>query len=317
MNTTSSSFPLPLLSRRRFLSAGALVGAGLTLASCDKGLAFGGQPAPTEQLVELAAAVKNQQQKMASAKLEKWHAFLGQQHDLLAKEVRRQCGSDKDGNPPQQCGDEADEATSGSEKIFLDKLYPAALSNDGKELSADQREQLGAQNSLIAGLWGAYSAAKESDYSLPEFSRGVGSAEDFQALLPLTYGAIYASGVALAKVPAADGQTRSQIQDVANQLRVLRDQSIDVLRSHGADVPSPESGYSQGDADEKTDAAAYLYPTLTPISVQLRRITEHANDDRAVQFAAGWVRANSHAEATLERLQGKDPLDMPLRGQSN
>ena len=59
----------------------------------------------------------------------------------------------------------------------------------------------------------------------------------------------------------------------------------------------------------------YFHPTVLPISTQLRRITELAVNEKAVAYAADWLKTTACGEAALERLQGKDPKDVPLRGE--
>lgn len=307
MNMTSSR---PLLTRRHFLGAGTLLGASLTISACD----FGEEPQANEQLIELAVALRSAEKNFQAKSAKKWSAFLGKQYDLVTQEALRQCGTDSEGNAPQGCQEKISETKNGSKQaVPLDKAFSRALTSE-----------LGAQASLIAGLFAAYKAAGDNErpnhptevsaevvdgFSNPD----VDVAAEFRTLLTLTYGAIYASGVALAKSPA--DKTRSQIQSTANQLRVLRNLTTDVLEELGSETPTPEPGYTQGEADAKQNAAEYFHPTLLPITTQLRRITELATNEQAVGYAAGWVEANAWAEAALERLQSKDPKDVPLRGE--
>ena len=305
MNKTSSRFSRQPLSRRRFLGTSALLGAGLTLSACETGLAsFSKEPEPNEQLVRLAAAIKNSQRDP------KWSKFLGKQYDLVQQEALRQCGVDKDGNTPQQCKEKflnADNAQA-DQGISLKEAYERALDGD--------------QKGLVAGLYAAYVAANQkmsqTNAHPPRVSKEIAdgfsdAAAEFGTVLTLTYGAIFATGVALAKDATPDGS--ASIQKIANELRTLRDHCIDVLEELGAEVPAPEPGYTQGKADNMTAAAEYLYPTVLPISVQLRRISARATNPQAVEFATGWLKATACDEAALERLQGKDPRKITLRGE--
>lgn len=307
MNMTSSR---PLLTRRRFLGASTLLGAGLTISACD----FGEEPQANEQLLELATALRSAQKNSEAKQAKKWSGFLGKQYDLVTEETRRLCGTDSKGNTPQGCVEKISETKNAPRKaVSLDKVYDRALNSE-----------LGAPASLIAGLSAAYQAASNKErlkhpievsaevvegFSNPD----VDVAAEFRTLLTLTYGAIYASGVALAKSP--EDKTRSRIQSLADQLRVLRDLTTDVLEKLDSEVPTPEPGYTQGEADGKQSAAEYFHPTLLPITTQLRRITGLASNAQAVAYAAKWVGANAWGEAALEWLQGKDPKDVPLRGE--
>lgn len=307
MNMTSSR---PLLTRRRFLGVGTLLGAGLAISACE----FGEEPQANEQLIELATALRSAQKNFEAKRAKKWSEFLGKQYDLVTEEALRQCGTDSEGNAPQGCEEKISETKNAPRKaVPLDKAYARALTSE-----------LGAQTSLIAGLSAAYKAAGGNErpdhpaevnaevvegFSNPD----VDVAAEFRTLLTLTYGAIYASGVALAK--SSEDKTRSRIQSLADQLRVLRDLTNDVLEELGSEVPAPEPGYTQGEADGKSDAVEYFHPTVQPITTQLRRITELATNEQAAAYAADWVAANAWGEAALERLQGKDPKDVPLRGE--
>lgn len=307
MNMTSSR---PLLTRRRFLGAGTLFGAGLAISACE----FGEEPQANEQLIDLATALRSAQKNFEANRAKKWSEFLGKQYDLVTEETMRQCGTDSEGNAPEGCAEKVSETKNAPRKaVSLDKSYTRALTGE-----------LGAQASLIAGLFAAYTAAGDNErpdhpaevkaeiiegFSNPD----VDVAAEFRTLLTLTYGAIYASGVALAKSP--EDKARSRIQSLADQLRVLRDLTTEVLEELGSQVPAPEPGYTQGKADEKSDAVEYFRPAVQPITTQLRRITELATNEQAVVYAADWVAANAWGEAALERLQGKDPKDVPLRGE--
>ncbi len=306
MNMTSSR---PLLTRRRFLGVGTLFGAGLAISACD----FGEEPQANEQLIELATALRSAQENFEAKRAKKWSELLGKQYDLVTEETLRLCGTDSEGNPPQGCEEKISETKNAPRKaVSLDKAYARTLTSE-----------LGSQASLIAGLFAAYKAAGDDRPAHPaevkaEVVEGfsnpdVDVAAEFRTLLTLTYGAIYASGVALAK--SSEDKTRSRIQSLADQLRVLRDLTTEVLEELGSEVPSPEAGYTQNEADEKSDAVEYFYPTVQPITTQLRRITELATNEQAVTYAAEWVKANAWGEAALERLQGKDPKDVPLRGE--
>ena len=307
MNMTSSR---PSLTRRRFLGASTLLGAGLAISACE----FGEEPQANEQLIDLATALRSAQKNFQAKRAKKWSGFLGMQYDLVTEETLRQCGTDSEGNAPQGCQEKISETKNAPRKaVSLEKAYDRALTSE-----------LGAQASLIAGLFAAYKAAGDNErpttptevstevvegFSNPD----VDVAAEFRSLLTLTYGAIYASGVALAKSP--EDKTRSQIQSLADQLRVLRDLTDDVLEELGAEIPAPEPGYTQGEADGKSDAVEYFHPTVLPISTQLRRITELAVNEKAVAYAADWLKTTACGEAALERLQGKDPKDVPLRGE--
>ena len=307
MNMTSSR---PLLTRRRFLGVGTLFGAGLAISACD----FGEEPQANEQLIDLATALRSAQKNFETKRAKKLSEFLGKQYDLVTEETLRQCGTDSEGNAPQGCQDKISETKNAPRKaVSLDKAYARALTSE-----------LGAQASLIAGLFAAYKAAGDNERPdhpaevnaevVEGFSnRDVDVAAELRTLLTLTYGAIYASGVALAK--SSEDKTRSRIQSLADQLRVLRDLTTEVLEELGTEIPAPEPGYTQCEADGKPDAVEYFHPTVLPISTQLRRITELAANEMAVAYAADWLKTTACGEAALERLQGKDPKDVPLRGE--
>ena len=94
MNMTSSR---PLLTRRRFLGASTLLGAGLAISACE----FGEEPQANEQLIDLATALRSAQKNFQAKRAKKWSGFLGMQYDLVTEEALRQCGTDSEGNAPQ------------------------------------------------------------------------------------------------------------------------------------------------------------------------------------------------------------------------
>lgn len=292
MDMPSSRLPL---TRRRFLGAGALFGAGITLTACDE--VFPQAPQTSEALARLGGVIKGAQERQRRAGNKAMATFLGEQHTLVLQESLRQCGEDKNGNPPQEC---ADAAHGGSSEGQLDSAYTEALQEDGPE----------AGHSLVAGLYAAYMTTQERAPRKPRITpqvadgfRGEGQDGQLSDLLKMSYAAIYSSGPALAQ---ADEGARPPIETTANRLRTLRDATIEVLDELGANVPTPEAAYT---SDEPGDSL--FYPTLRPITVQLRRLAGMGGTAEARIFAATWCGLVSRGEAALER----NPLQVTLRGE--
>lgn len=238
-----------------------------------------------------------------------------EQAEAVDKEVLRLCGTDNEGEPPEECtthtdvGFEGEPSVSGVRESMMtligadgDADYEGAPGDDGV------RDRAG----LLTGLHAALATIDERggspaiDQELLDggFSDSGDTAQALEPVAELVHQAVYLSGVVL---PEAGGD-RGTVVTVGTRMRSIRDAVEPV--SGVAAAP----GYSDTGSTDDSSAAGTLLPAVHAVTVELRRAVDSvAAEDRAV--TAMWAAVSARSEAALEDALGEDPLAVSIRGE--
>ncbi|HIW95610.1 MAG TPA: ferritin-like domain-containing protein [Candidatus Corynebacterium gallistercoris] len=316
----------PLVSRRWLLTRSALgaavLGSGaLTLTACAEGgltQVFSTSPSPNEMLQTLAAELSA---ASSSATEPGMGAFFTTQANHVTQEVLRQCGVDDEGQSPQACTEPA--ALSGAPRD-PEAAYMAVITTDPADMPANDARFVTDQFPLLVGWYAAF-ATTESQPNLgavatleqQPYAEGFAertAPEQLATLVDLTHQAIYTSGLAMAH---AGGQLGIYAA-VAARLRELRDAATAALHTLGHPVPEAAAGYSVPETrpqpSDSSRSAELFHEVLVPVTHQLRHLAVSAESPVAREWVARWCGLIARGEAAMESIQGKDPLDVTVRG---
>lgn len=315
--------------------AGLVAAGTVTVSACTPDgasitQAFSSDPRPDDQLVNLywalkdAAGAASAQSKSLAAPAK---TYL-QQADLLGKEISRQCGRDDDGNAPRECTSatstppnkaEKDQAVSDTQlrERALQLITTTAGSGNGRDQESNRTVA-----ALTTGIYAALAATGDSAelekvqrLDTQTVANGLGSAMDaLRSAIDMTYGAIYASGVAMA---ADGGQNRETLRAVADRLRDFREAALGLVEKTGTDKPVPHASYRlpQGSFQDSAAALAGQLKATRPLTQQLRFLVTQTDQAEAREFIARWCGLIGRLEAALERALGKNPLAQAARGE--
>lgn len=257
-------------------------------------------------------------------------AMFTEQADALAEEIVRQCGTDREGNPPENCGvsdhGENGEESDGSVTVTEVRTSMLDLIDDwdggDRELERDRAV-------LLTGLYAALATIEDSDAGGPAIGQDLldegfpsasvqdGDSDDAvadstaEALAPVTglvNQAVYLSGMVL----PVSGDNRGTVTMVGDRMRLVRD-----MATAASGVPA-EVGYSTPEGfTEPTDAASAaeaLLAAVHAVTVGLRTAVNEVDEaDRSTVAMLAAVSARS--EAALEDAVGTDPLATSIRGE--
>ncbi|WP_420099860.1 hypothetical protein [Corynebacterium sp.] len=302
-------------SGRRLLAVGAAlcVTAG-TLTACSTE-----PPRPDESLESLV----HQLDALDGTPAADGTAIFADQARAVSAEIVRQCGTDRDGNPPQDCGapapGELTEAPSVDEvrTQMRDLIDGADTGGDAAPDEDGQRDRavlLTGLHAALATLDDRSAGGSAIDQDLIDAGYGgdpAVSAQTAEALAPVTDlvdQAVFLSGVVL-PVAGADGAT---VTTVGDRMRTVRDA---VAPASGV---AAEAGYRMPEGvsapTDAASAATVLLEAVHAVTVSLRRAVDDVSaDDRTLTAVLCAVAARS--EAALEDAVGDDPLDVSIRGE--
>ncbi|KAB3523357.1 DUF4439 domain-containing protein [Corynebacterium sp. zg254] len=293
-------YTVPYSRRQLFALAGLLGTTAVATSACTTDVFTPKVNLNSRVLDAYGAAVQR------SAEGDAWAPMFAEQADIVKQEFLRQCGTDRDGNPPQECVDalETPSATLPVEQALLVAL------------------QDGDPGGTLTGLYAAAATAQAAPelaeakaLNLDEVAAGHKQhGESLAHLMDLIYAAVYATGVAMA---ADGGAHQNLLGSLATRLRSLRGQVHTILESLGAEVPEPQAGYvsPDGTPHNAAEAARYLYTAIRPVTHQMRSLASMGNNPTAREFDARWAGLIARGEAGLEPIFGEDPHATAIRGE--
>ncbi len=305
------------------------VGAALAVAAGALTACSSEPPRPDESLESLV----QQLDALDGTPVAGGTGIFSDQAEALNEEIVRQCGTDRDGQPPEDCAVRPLEAL--AEAPAVDDVRAMMLQliagDDADSDSAPDGDAERDRAVLLTGLHAAlatlddraaggpaiddemieagYSAGSDGDDG-KDGDSGV-SGETADALAPVTElvnQAVYLSGVVM---PVA-GANRGTVTTVSTRMRTIRDT---VTPASGV---AAEAGYSTPDGftrpTDASSAAATLLDAVHAVTVSLRRAVDEVSEgDRALTAMLCAVSARS--EAALEDALGEDPSEVSVRGE--
>ena len=249
-----------------------------------------------------------------------------QQAGMVEEEILRLCGTDDDGEVPEECSTRDDVGAEGEPSIADVRSAMMALISgedvtlDGQEYSATDypgapdEDDAADRAVLLTGLHAAlatFSTRQSGGEAIDQellsegFSDSEETSESLKKTAELIHQAVYLGGAVL----PSSGENRGTIVLVGNRMRSLRDAVAPV-----AGVTA-ESGYTTDvDISDQTAATQGLLDAVHAVTVELRRAVDGvAPEDRAV--TAMWCALAARSEAALEGLLGGDPSAISIRGE--
>jgi hypothetical protein len=297
------------------------VGAAFTVASASVTACSTEPPRPDQNLETLV----QQLDALDGTPVAGGTAIFADQSEAISGEILRQCGTDRDGHPPEDCGARTLEALADAPTVEEVRSRMLQLI-DGEDADSDTAPDDDGERDravLLTGLHAALATvddgtdgtdgtAIDQDMIDAGFDGGSDISEDTaSALAPATElvnQAVYLSGVVL---PVA-GTNRDTVTTVSTRMRTIRDT---VTPASGV---AAEAGYSTPDdfttPTDASSAASVLLDAVHAVTVSLRdAVDEVSDDDRALTAMLCAVSARS--EAALEDALGEDPLAVSVRGE--
>ncbi|WP_158026036.1 hypothetical protein [Corynebacterium sp. CNJ-954] len=294
------------------------VGAAFTVASASVTACSTEPPRPDQNLETLV----QQLDALDGTPVAGGTAIFADQSEAISGEILRQCGTDRDGHPPEDCGARTLEALADAPTVEEVRSRMLQLI-DGEDADSDTAPDDDGERDravLLTGLHAALATvddgtdgtAIDQDMIDAGFDGGSDVSEDTaSALAPATElvnQAVYLSGVVL---PVA-GTNRDTVTTVSTRMRTIRDT---VTPASGV---AAEAGYSTPDdfttPTDASSAASVLLDAVHAVTVSLRdAVDEVSDDDRALTAMLCAVSARS--EAALEDALGEDPLAVSVRGE--
>ncbi|WCZ36724.1 hypothetical protein [Corynebacterium heidelbergense] len=346
------------VTRRQFLAGAALSLAGLPLlAACSPRTVVSAfaDPSPNEGLADLLALMRRAggaPQATANAPADPAAALIRRQIPLVAGELTRQCGVDKEGHGPQDCT-QAAEGTGQTEptadaadssaprpgaKQVQDAMERLAADPQGAPGSAPAARDRSAQAHLMAGLYSGLAAvtefpnkqrADQVTRDLQDAVSGAGGGKKSLAkeldrslpgLLDRLHAAVWALGLALAQ---EDSPARAGIRDCADTLRVCRDAVAQVLDASqaagGGGVPyRPPAGFAEGSRPAPTSgeqAVKYTGEDVDGIIAALRQEVWRSTSAPARRFYTVWAGRLAQPLSQLDAPLGLKTQEITLRGE--
>nr|WP_240393908.1 DUF4439 domain-containing protein [Corynebacterium lactis] len=253
-----NGLPARPLCRRNFLAAALATLATPALASCTHLVA----PRPDAAIEVLHALAARDAELLSGAKDAAEAGTVSQirsaQAEKLGAEIARACGTLKDGNKPERCGDDVhlgSTAADGSDPVALliaSRSDTALLDSLAQRstLREDYQARLATATDggvvLAARAVGASwkmltpkAPATPADGSGPNLLRG---AEDqIAAALSAEYALIYGLGVA---APHVGSDNREAVEARGERHRAIRDEVTALYGSQSLRAPAPAPGYS-------------------------------------------------------------------------
>lgn len=291
------------LSRRRFLT---VLGMGSVVAVGASGCSQLIERQPNEDIVRLAAEY---QKILDSGKPNRFQKpFLEAQLKELTKEWTRLCGQDSDGDTPASCTDiaQANEVTVAADFTAADLQHDLIEVASGvdkekdKEAAPDGALLVG----LAAALGGMTKAPQHTD--ITELTPASMTPE-LQAAYNNVHGAIFASGLAIAK---DDGTNRELLRTTATALRGLRNAIAGAAKELGAELETPPAGFTPTEGEDMPSMLELTHSVVAALHYAAAQAT--AADD--IRFAATWCCCIALQEIDLERAQKRNPLKTTVRG---
>ncbi len=308
------------MQRRRPAARRVLaVGAALSVAAASVTACSTEPPRPDENLESLV----QQLDALDGTPVAGGTAIFADQSEAISGEIVRQCGTDRDGQPPENCGAQTLEALADAPAVEDVRSRMLRLI-DGEDADSDTAPDDDGERDravLLTGLHAALATVDDSSAGGPAidqdmidagFDGGTDVSEDTaSALAPATElvnQAVYLSGVVL---PVA-GANRDTVTTVSTRMRTIRDT---VTPASGV---AAEAGYSTPDdftaPTDASSAASVLLDAVHAVTVSLRdAVDEVSDDDRAL--AAMLCAVSARSEAALEDALGEDPLAVSIRGE--
>jgi hypothetical protein len=314
-STAASVTPTPArrpLRRRAVAVAAAFAVASGALTACSTE-----PPRPDESLESLVQQLDALDGSPAAGGTD----IFSDQATAVSEEIVRQCGTDRDGQPPEGCGVRTLESLADTPAVddvrsLMLQLIAGEDAGTGTAPDGDAERDRAV---LLTGLHAALATLDEQasggpavDDEMIESGFGDEVAESTAtALAPVTElvdQAVYLSGVVL----PVSGSNRSLVTTVGSRMRTIRDT---VTPASGV---APEAGYGTPDGftapTDAASAASTLLEAVHAVTVSLRRaVGEVDEDDRALVAMLCAVSARS--EAALEDSLGDDPSSVSVRGQ--
>lgn len=313
----SSPAPASAMPRRRPVVRRVLAAsAALTVATVSLTACSTEPPRPDENLESLV----QQLDALDGTPVAGGTGIFADQSEAISGEIVRQCGTDRDGQPPENCGARTLEALADTPAVEGVRSRMLQLI-DGDDAASDTAPDDDGERDravLLTGLHAALATVDDSSAGGPAIDQEMidagfdtdsqDTAAGLAATTELVNQAVYLSGVVL---PVA-GTNRDTVTTVSTRMRTIRDT---VTPASGV---AADAGYSTPDGftppTDAATAASVLLESVHAVTVSLRRAVDEVSDnDRALVAMLCAVSARS--EAALEDALGEDPLAVSVRGE--
>ncbi|MCJ7859510.1 hypothetical protein [Corynebacterium kalidii] len=316
--STAATTPAP--ARRPLRRRVVAVGAALAVASGALSACSSEPPRPDESLESLVQQL-DALDALDGSPVDGGTELFSDQAEAVGGEIVRQCGTDRDGAPPPDCGVRTLEALADAPSVDevrsqMLKLI-AGVDADNATAPGDDAERDRAV--LLTGLHAALATLDDQASGGPAIDDGLidagfgdevseATATALEPVTDLVNQAVYLSGVVL---PEA-GPDRSLVTTVGTRMRTVRDT---VTPASGV---AAEAGYRFAEGatvpTDASSAASALLESVHAVTVSLRRaVGEVSESDRALTAMLCAVAARS--EAALEDALGEDPFAVSVRGE--
>lgn len=313
--STAATTPAPARQplRRRLVA----VGAALAVASGALSACSSEPPRPDESLESLV----QQLDALDGSPVNGGTDLFSDQAEAVGGEIVRQCGTDRDGAPPPDCGVRTLEALAEAPSVdeVRSQMLQLIAGEDADNATAPGDDAERDRAVLLTGLHAALATLDDQTSGGPAIDDGMidagfgdevseATATALEPVTDLVNQAVYLSGVVL---PEA-GADRSLVTTVGTRMRTVRDT---VAPASGV---AAEAGYRFAEGatvpTDASSAASALLESVHAVTVSLRRaVGKVSEDDRALTAMLCAVAARS--EAALEDALGEDPFAVSVRGE--